>query len=164
VRYLARLILPGAHLLDRLAAIGDLHQLGGAAGADAELGLEQLLPLSPVAGVLLLERRKVLTGGDLLVVLGSLGGLIARSDVRLDGADQLRLIRGRGFRIVGVDLAGEQIDFLGLDLGRHRGGAQILRGHSITGSASRNACRSLASTMVRLPDLRALSCPLWIAL
>src|SRR5262249_14130478 len=81
----------GANLLNRLAAIGDLHQFGGAAGADADLGLEQLLPLGPVAGVLLLERREVLAGGD-VVLLSLVLGFVAFLDMRLDSANQLRLV------------------------------------------------------------------------
>jgi hypothetical protein len=83
----------GADLLERLPAVGDLHQLGGAAGADADL-FECLLPLGPGAGTAL-ERREILTGGD-VVLLGFLGRPVAPADVRPDRADQSRLIRAGG--------------------------------------------------------------------
>src|SRR5262249_61724486 len=96
---LARFVFLGAKFRKRLAAVGDLHQLGCAAGADADLDLEQRLPLGPVAGVLLLERREMLAGGN-VVVLALLGGLSALGDVRLDRADERRL-RRRGRGVIG---------------------------------------------------------------
>src|SRR5262249_32182378 len=57
----------GADLLDRLSAVGQLHQFGRAAFADADLGLEQFSPLCPAATVTGLERLQVLAGGDVML-------------------------------------------------------------------------------------------------
>src|SRR5262249_8111195 len=81
-----------ADLIGRLAAIRDRHQLRGAALADADLGLEQRLPLFPRAGVTGLERSEVLAGGDVML-LGLLAGVVAFGDMRPDRADQSLLIR-----------------------------------------------------------------------
>src|SRR5262249_42658022 len=81
----------GADLLDRLAPVGDLHQLRGAAGADADLGLKQRFPFRPVAGVPLLERREVTASGDIMLV-GLLFGLVAPGYMRLDVANELHLV------------------------------------------------------------------------
>src|SRR5262249_47592740 len=77
-----------SHALDRLAAVGDLHQLGGAASADVHLVLEQCFPFFPGAGVRRLERHEILPGGNVML-LGFLGGLIALGDVGLDLGDQV---------------------------------------------------------------------------
>jgi len=115
----------GAHLVDRLGAVGDLHQLGGAALADADLGLEQLFPLGPAAGVLSLERLQMLAGGDVML-LGFLGGLIALGDVCLDPADERRLRQGDGDVSFGSDRAVQLIRLPGSAFGRrNRGGALL---------------------------------------
>src|SRR5262245_59915920 len=79
-------------LLERLAAIRDLHQFGGAASADVELSLEKRLPLFPRAGVAGLERSEVLAGGNVML-LGLLAGVIALGNMRPDRVDQSLLIR-----------------------------------------------------------------------
>jgi hypothetical protein len=55
-------------LIDRLCTIRDLHELGGARLADANLILDQRLPLCPIASVTGLERFEVLASGDVMLV------------------------------------------------------------------------------------------------
>src|SRR5262249_1064901 len=86
--------------LGSLAAVGDLHQLAGAPGADADL-LEPVLPFSPRGGRVL-ELLEVQTGSD-VVLFGFLGGPFALGDVRLDQADELRRSGGK---LVGISRAG----------------------------------------------------------
>jgi hypothetical protein len=97
---LARFVFLGAKLRKRLAAVGELHQFAGAAGADVDR-LEQRFPLGPgaVMPVMLgLELLEVLAGGD-VVPLGLVLSLVAGGDVRLDRADQRCLCFGTGDRL-----------------------------------------------------------------
>src|SRR5262245_4498679 len=90
----------------------------------------------------------MLAGGDVMI-LGFLRGLIASGDVRLDRADQLRLIRVGGWRKFGIDLAGKLINIPGLILDdRRRGGARTVLAHA-DGSLARSIIRSSARTGTR---------------
>src|SRR5438128_8574871 len=85
----------------------------------------------------------MLTGGD-VVLLGFLGCLVALGDVRLDRADQLRLIRVGGGVIFGSDLAGKLISLPAPVRGRHRGGGRSVGGHALAASVALEARRATA--------------------
>src|SRR5262249_17762567 len=84
----------GTDVGEGLTAVRNHHQLGRAALADADLGLEQPFPFGPGTAMLCLERLEVLTGGD-VVLLCLIGGLIAPGNVGLDRPDQVLLVSHR---------------------------------------------------------------------